>query len=1182
MRVMSAGDGFRYLLKTVAAGDANRDLTTPLTRYYREKGTPPGFWIGAGVSGLGSGEIESGSEVSEEQLRLLLGAGCDPVTGEPLGKAWLKFTAAADRIDARVRRLPAELGVAERAEAVSLIESAENARHRRRAVAGFDYTFSVPKSVSTLWAVADGATQALIVQAHHDAIAEVIEMMERDVAMTRIGVDAGAGSVAQVEVRGVIATAYDHYDSRSSDPQLHTHVVVANKVQGAHDGKWRTLDGRPMHAAVVALSEHYNAVLADHLTRDLGLNWEVRERGERRNPAFEIVGVPDALIHEFSSRSRDIETATDALIEKYVNKHGRRPSGKVILRLRAEATLTTRGGKVVHSLADLTTRWRERASVLLGQDSTTWASRLIAGSDRSPLLQAEDLPLDRVQEIGRTVVTVVGQKRSTWRRWNLHAEASRQLISVRFTTTTDREAALGLIVDAAEQGSIRITPPELATSPVVFQRPDGSSVFRPKHTTLFTSTALLEAEDRLLDLARATSAPRVDTAAVKEAGRNPASNGHLLSGDQVEAVAQIVASGRVVDVLVGPAGTGKTTTLGVLREVWEAEHGRGSVVGLAPSAAAAQVLSEDLGIATENTAKWVHAHTHNGWALTAGQLVIVDEASLAGTFMLGTLASHAAEVRAKVLLVGDWAQLSAVDAGGAFGMVARDLTPAPELSDVRRFRNEWEKAATLALRVGDPSAIDSYLEHGRVVGGDLETILQAAYSGWKADLSKGYVSVMIAETADAVRALNERARLDRIIASHVAATRAVNLHDETEASRGDLVITRKNDRTLTTGLAWVKNGDRWIIAATHADGSLTVRRAGNRVGGAVILPAAYVAENVELAYAVTAYRAQGSTVDTAHAVVHSSSMTRETFYVSMTRGRDSNTCYVATDQTHLEEHQHFPDDEVTVRSILTGVLGHEGAQKSAHETIASEHHSWAGVAQLAAEYETIASVAQHERWVSLVNASGLTGPHAKKVVDADSFGALIAEFRRAEAHHYDVEALLHRVVTARDLGDADDIGAVLRHRLQRATATHSGSGTRRMLPRLIAGLIPEATGEMPAEMRAALEERKRLIEHRVATIAETATKDHEPWTKALGEPPANPRQQQVWFRQVRTVAAYRDRYAITGSAPLGPQAADTNQRLDAARARIALRNAQRLGETPPARTSKRPVKRTQDRSRPTL
>jgi hypothetical protein len=311
-------------------------------------------------------------------------------------------------------------------------------------------------------------------------------------------------------------------------------------------------------------------------------------------------------------------------------------------------------------------------------------------------------------------------------------------------------------------------------------------------------------------------------------------------------------------------------------------------------------------------------------------------------------------------------------------------------------------------------------------------------------------------------------------------------------------------------------------------------------------------------------------------------MTRETFYVSMTRGRDSNTCYVATDQTHLEEHQHFPDDEVTVRSILTGVLGHEGAQKSAHETIASEHHSWAGVAQLAAEYETIASVAQHERWVSLVNASGLTGPHAKKVVDADSFGALIAEFRRAEAHHYDVEALLHRVVTARDLGDADDIGAVLRHRLQRATATHSGSGTRRMLPRLIAGLIPEATGEMPAEMRAALEERKRLIEHRVATIAETATKDHEPWTKALGEPPANPRQQQVWFRQVRTVAAYRDRYAITGSAPLGPQAADTNQRLDAARARIALRNAQRLSETPLARTSKRPVKRTQDRSRPTL
>jgi conjugative relaxase-like TrwC/TraI family protein len=1178
MRVMSAGDGYRYLLKTVVAADGNRDLTTPLTRYYQEKGTPPGFWLGSGLAGLGSGELKTGAEVTEERLRLLLGAGRDPVTGESLGKPWLKFATAADRINSRVRALPAGLGGAERSEAITVIESEENGRDRRRAVAGFDYTFSVPKSVSTLWAVADAATQAQIVQAHHAAVAEVMDLLERDVAMTRVGVDAGAGSVAQVEVRGVVATAFDHYDSRSSDPQLHTHVVVANKVQGAHDGKWRTLDGRPMHAAVVALSEHYNAILADHLTRDLGVRWETRDRGERRNPAFEIVGVPDELIAEFSSRSRDIGAATDALIEDFIAKHGRRPSSKVILKLRAQATLTTRPEKTVHSLAELTTGWRARADTLLGHDSAAWAARLIAGGARPPMLDAEALSRDRLEDLGRSVVEVVGQKRSTWRRWNLHAEASRQLMGYRFTSTTDREAVLGVVVDAAERGSVRITPPESAISPLVFQRPDGSSVFRPKHGTLFTSTALLDAEDRLLQLAHTTTSPRAASATVAKMVGKRASNRSLLSADQTDAIAQIVGSGRVVDVLVGPAGAGKTTTLGVLRNVWEAEHGKGSVIGLAPSAAAAQVLADDLGIGTENTAKWVHAHTHDGWVLQAGQLLIVDEASLAGTFTLDTIATHAAEVGAKVLLVGDWAQLSAVDSGGAFGMIARDLAPAPELSDVRRFHNEWEKTATLGLRVGDITTIDTYVEHGRVVGGGLETVLDAAYTAWRADLKAGRVSVMIAETTETVRSLNERARLDRIITGQVAVAGAVALHDETEASRGDLVITRKNNRTLATGSGWVKNGDRWTITATHPDGTITVRRAGKRGGGRLRLPANYVAEHVELAYAVTAYRAQGSTVDTAHALVHSSQMTRETFYVAMTRGRDTNTCYVATDQAHLEEHQQVPD-QVTATTILTGVLRHEGAQKSAHETITAELDVWAGISQLAAEYDTIAGTAQHDRFVALLGDSGLTAAQTRQVVAAESFGPLTAEFRRAEAHHHTLPTLLPRLVAARALDDADDIGAILRHRLRHVTLHRSGRSHSQPAPRLIAGLIPEATGEMTEEMRTALQERQQLIERRAITLAATAVHAGESWTTPLGKPPTAPPQQRQWIQQVRVIAAYRDRYHITGTEPLGPEPNDANQRLDAERAKIAFRTAQRLSTQAPTWSAAQHPDRTQNRPR---
>ena len=154
MRVMSAGNGYRYLLKTVAAADGNRDLTTPLTRYYHEKGTPPGYWLGCGIPGLGAGQLAPGAEVTEMQLRLLLGLGRDPVTGDPLGKAWPAYRSAAERIEVRIDTLPDGLGVGE---AVTRIEAEEKSRGRRRPVAGSDYTFSVPKSVSTLWAGRDGS-----------------------------------------------------------------------------------------------------------------------------------------------------------------------------------------------------------------------------------------------------------------------------------------------------------------------------------------------------------------------------------------------------------------------------------------------------------------------------------------------------------------------------------------------------------------------------------------------------------------------------------------------------------------------------------------------------------------------------------------------------------------------------------------------------------------------------------------------------------------------------------------------------------------------------------------------------------------------------------------------------------------------------------------------------------------
>lgn len=481
MRVMSAGDGYKYLLRTVAAGDGDRSLSTPLTRYFNAEGTPPGRWLGAGVATLSGGRISVGDQVAEAQLQLLIGMGRDPVTGEPLGRAYPDYQSVAGRIEARIAALDPALRPASRIEAVAAIGAGEADRGTRRAVAGFDFTFSIPKSASVFWAVADAGTQALIADAHHAAVAEVVALMEREVAATRTGTTGRDGAVAQVDVRGLIATAFDHSDSRAGDPHLHTHVVISNKVQTVLDSKWRSLDGRPMHAAVVALSELHEAVFADHLTRMLGVSWEARDRGRDRNPAWAITAVPEALVTDFSTRARHIDAETDRLIGQYVEARGRRPSPATIMKLRAQATLSTRPEKEVRSLADLTASWRERAGRVLGAEATAWA-RTVTVNEKPLLLRADDVPLDVIASLGQDVVTAVGEKRSTWHHWNLTAEAARQTMGYRFASTEDREAIVGLVVDAAEAASLRLTPPELASSPAAFRRPDGTSVFPPKHS----------------------------------------------------------------------------------------------------------------------------------------------------------------------------------------------------------------------------------------------------------------------------------------------------------------------------------------------------------------------------------------------------------------------------------------------------------------------------------------------------------------------------------------------------------------------------------------------------------------------------------------------------------------------------------------------------------------------------
>lgn len=240
--------------------------------------------------------------------------------------------------------------------------------------------------------------------------------------------------------------------------------MVSNKVQ-SEDGRWRSLDSRRLHRATVALSASYNAFLTDQTARPLGVTWTAVDRGKGRNTGWEIVGVPAALIGEFSRHTTEgsdgtegIEQVKKRLIEQYVAEHGRQPSAAKIAILRQQATLETRPDKVLHSLAELTADWRAHAEVVLGEDATTWAQHLLDRGTTEARLGADDLGLEQIEDLATVVLMEVANRCATWGRWNLHAETMRQIMGVRFATTDDRIRVPNQIVANAEAESLRLTP----------------------------------------------------------------------------------------------------------------------------------------------------------------------------------------------------------------------------------------------------------------------------------------------------------------------------------------------------------------------------------------------------------------------------------------------------------------------------------------------------------------------------------------------------------------------------------------------------------------------------------------------------------------------------------------------------------------------------------------------------
>jgi conjugative relaxase-like TrwC/TraI family protein len=649
---------------------------------------------------------------------------------------------------------------------------AKDSRPQTQTVAGYDLTFSPVKSVSTLWAVADPALAAVIEKAHQAAVKDALAFIEKHALFTRTG----RQGIRQVNVRGLVAAVFTHRDSRAGDPDLHTHVAVANKVQTL-DGRWLSIDGRLLFKANVAASETYNTALEHHLHEALGVRFAERpETDPGKRPIREIVGVDPRLNQRWSTRRAHIEARRRELAIQFQKDHGRPPTPIEALQLAQQATLETRDTKhEPRSLTEQRATWLSEAAAVLGRPEAVASmvrTVLAAPAETAPISDSQ-----WVADTGDRILTVIEASRSTWQIWHVRAEAQRQVRSID-VPAEHATALVDLLVDEVLDGrSVALAAPDGVEEPEALRRVDGSSVYTVAGADLYTSQRILDAEQRLLATAGRRDGSTVDQVAVDLALLEMAANGTALDAGQAALVRQMCSSGARVQLAIAPAGAGKTTAMRALTLAWTQDGGQ--VIGLAPSAAAAAVLAEQTGIRADTLAKLTWSLQHGDlpdWAAAVGPstLVIIDEVGMADTLTLEAAVQFAIDRGASVRLIGDDQQLAAIGAGG----VLRDITHtygAIHLTGLHRFTNADEAAASLALREGKPEALGFYLDHDRVHVGDIATTIKEAFSAWVSDRAAGLDAIMLAPTRHLVADLNRRARAHRL--DHCAATVEVALAD---------------------------------------------------------------------------------------------------------------------------------------------------------------------------------------------------------------------------------------------------------------------------------------------------------------------------------------------------------------------------------------------------------------------
>jgi len=833
-----------YYLEKVAEGAED---------YYSGEGEEAGQWLGDAAAELGlSGEVEP------DQLVAML-TGMNPATGEPLG-------------------LRAVAG--------------------NGAVPGFDLTFSAPKSVSLTWALGGKEIAAEVKAAHQHSVEAALAYMQREACWTRRGTDS-AGERIFLKGNGFLAAAYLHRSSRNGDPQLHTHVLIANTTKGP-DGKWTRLYHPAIYDHAKTAGYIYEAHLRHELTRRLGVEWQ-----PVRNGIAEIEGFADEWLKTFSTRRAEILEAAG-------------PDASA--RARQVATLATRDAKE-KGLApeNLRARWRSKA---------------------------EEIGLD-----GEALAATMGKEVELAARFTLHT------LDCQVTAHAshfDRREAIQAVADLLPNG---------APAHEVESAADAFLASESVVTVAETAKGIRYTTKRIWELEREAlkTAERMAKESPGEAGELVAARviaaRPTLKGDQREMVGRLLAGREGITVVIGEAGTGKSFATVAAAEGW-AQAGF-ELRAAAPTWRAANVLRSD-GLEAMTVAGLLRDLERGEISLSSRSVLLVDEAGMVGSEHLARLVGHADDAKAKLVLVGDPEQLGPIEAGGLFSAIAERTEPV-HLDEVIRHNHDLDREAAKRIREGEGrEALSLYRSAERVtVAPDAEQRRVAMVEDWWRSYAKGEDALMVAKRNVEVERLNAAAR-ELVRSEGRLGAEEIEVGGAAFAA-GDQAITRVNDRRagIYNRERWEVaqvDAERGRIVLDGIDQARRVEvgldyLSKTTLGGD--------APALQHAYAVTTYCAQGTTVDRAY-VMADPSMDKQEFYVATSRTREQTYLY-ATPEIQAERGEYAPvGAERDAIAHVGEAAERDRAQTAAHDEALRAELAKLPTAEIAARRSELGTPARFE------------------------------------------------------------------------------------------------------------------------------------------------------------------------------------------------------------------------------